>query len=237
MPAPHFKLSLCFKAIAFDLDGTIADTAPDLASALNAALVSLGRMPVDLDTVRSLIGHGTLAMLRKGLAVTGGCDEALIEAGYPVLMLHYEAHICHLTRAYPGVEAAFDALAARGMALALCTNKPSALTHRLVDALGWSDRFAAIVGGDTLAVCKPDPARCISRSSAPAADGRSLSVIRASTLRSAPSPCLVRKRRTNLAMHAEFGNIEAGRERNRFPRVSIQCPRHSFGRPRSIFSR
>jgi len=237
MPAPHFKLSLCFKAIAFDLDGTIADTAPDLASALNAALVSLGRMPVDLDTVRSLIGHGTLAMLRKGLAVTGGCDEALVEAGYPVLMRHYEAHICHLTRAYPGVEAAFDALAARGMALALCTNKPSALTHRLVDALGWSDRFAAIVGGDTLAVCKPDPAPlhlAIER----AGGGRAVFVGDSSVdIAIGTSPCLVRKRRTNLAMHAEFGNIEAGRERNRFPRVSIQCPRHSFGRPRSIFSR
>lgn len=150
--------ALRFRTVAFDLDGTIADTAPDLASALNAALVPLGRDPVDLETVRSLIGHGTLAMLRKGLTVTGGCDDALLEAGYPVLMRHYEAHICDLTRPYPGVEDAFDALTEQGVSLALCTNKPSALTHRLVEALGWSSRFAAIVGGDTLPVCKPDPA-------------------------------------------------------------------------------
>lgn len=150
--------ALPFTTVAFDLDGTIADTAPDLASALNAALVSLGRAPVDLATVRSMIGHGTLAMLRKGLTVTGGCEDALVDAGYPVLMHHYEAHICDLTRPYPGVEAAFEALAMEGIALAVCTNKPSALTLRLIDALGWTRRFAAIVGGDTLAVCKPDPA-------------------------------------------------------------------------------
>lgn len=152
MPASHFR------TVAFDLDGTIADTAPDLASALNVALESLGRSQVDLATVRSLIGHGTLAMLRKGLAVTGGCDEALVEAGYPVLMRHYAAHICDLTRPYPGVEAAFDDLAERGTSLALCTNKPSALALGVVEALGWSRRFAALVGGDTLMVSKPDPA-------------------------------------------------------------------------------
>lgn len=147
-----------FKTLAFDLDGTIADTSPDLAHALNAALASLGRRPVDLGTVRSLIGHGTRAMLRKGLAVTGGCDETLVDAGYPVLMRHYEEHICDLTRPYPGVETAFDVLAGQGVALALCTNKPSALTRRLIEALGWSNRFAAVIAGDTLAVCKPDPA-------------------------------------------------------------------------------
>ena len=148
---------LPFKTIAFDLDGTIADTAPDLAAALNAALVSLGREPVSPNTVRSLIGHGTRAMLSEGLAVTGGSDEALVEAGYPVLMRYYEAHICDFTRGHPGVTDAFDALAAQGIALAVCTNKPSALTLRLIEALGWTHRFAAIVCGDTLSVSKPDP--------------------------------------------------------------------------------
>ena len=147
-----------FKTIAFDLDGTIADTAPDLASALNAALASLGRDEVPLARVRTMIGHGTHALLRNGLTATGDCTDALIHTAYPLLLDHYKAHICDETRPYPGVEAAWDQLSAKGIALAVCTNKPSDLTLQLIDALGWRHRFAAIVAGDTLPVAKPDPA-------------------------------------------------------------------------------
>jgi phosphoglycolate phosphatase len=146
------------KTVVFDLDGTIADTAPDLGAALNVALQAVGRQPVALPAVRRMIGHGTRALLRNGLVATGGVDEDLMEAAYPILMRAYEEHICDLTRPYPGVQDAFDALAAQGTALALCTNKPERPTLDLLKALGWQDRFAAIVAGDTLAVSKPDPA-------------------------------------------------------------------------------
>lgn len=147
-----------FDTIAFDLDGTLADTAPDLAAALNHALAALGRAGVPPQDVHHLVGHGARALLRKGLAVSGDADEALVEQGFPHFIDYYADHICIGTKPYPGVEAALDALAGRGAALALCTNKPERLTHLLLDALGWQDRFAAIVGGDTLAVRKPDPA-------------------------------------------------------------------------------
>jgi phosphoglycolate phosphatase len=147
-----------FTIVAFDLDGTIVDTAPDLADALNAALASLGRAPLALSAVRTMIGYGTLPLLRKGLEATGGVDEALIDAGYAVLMEFYTDHICDKSTPYAGVEAAFNDLAAMGIALALCTNKPRSLTHRLIGALGWQHRFAAIVAGDTLLKNKPDPA-------------------------------------------------------------------------------
>ena len=149
--------SIRFRTIGFDLDGTIADTAPDLMAALNHTLQSLGREPLPLDRVRSMIGHGTRALLRNGLAATGTADDTLIEAGYPTLMAYYEAHVCDFTLPYPGVEAALDALAAQGIKLAVCTNKPERVSRLLIDALGWTDRFAAIVGGDTRAVTKPDP--------------------------------------------------------------------------------
>jgi len=149
---------LRFRTIAFDLDGTVADTSGDLAAALNHALTAMGRPAVPLADVLMMIGHGTRALLHRGLAATGDVDEALVAQGYPRLMRYYEDHICDLTRAYPGLEAAMDALAARGVALALCTNKPERVTRLLVDALGWQHRFAAIVGGDTLSVAKPDPA-------------------------------------------------------------------------------
>ena len=101
-----------FRTIGFDLDGTIADTAPDLMAALNHTLQSFGRNPLPLDRVRGMIGHGTRALLRNGLAATGTADEAEVAAGYPLLMAYYEAHVCDFTHPYPGVEAALDALAA-----------------------------------------------------------------------------------------------------------------------------
>ena len=147
-----------FDVVAFDLDGTLADTAPDLAAALNHTLAALGRETVPTESVRHLVGHGAKALLRKGLAATGEAPEELVEQGFPVFIDYYGRNICEGTRAYPDVEAALDQLLAQGVSVAMCTNKPEGLTHRLLDALGWSSRFEVIVGGDTLPVKKPDPA-------------------------------------------------------------------------------
>jgi phosphoglycolate phosphatase len=149
---------LPFDVVAFDLDGTLADTAPDLAASLNHALGALGRPNVPPESVRHLVGHGARALLRRGLATSGPAPEGLVDQGYPIFIDFYAAHICDGTRPYAGVEAALDGLRAVGAKLALCTNKPERLTHLLLDALGWAQRFDAVVGGDTLAVCKPDPA-------------------------------------------------------------------------------
>jgi len=147
-----------FDVVAFDLDGTLADTAPDLAAALNHALERLGRPIVAPDSVRHLVGHGAKSLLRKGLAASGEAPEALVDEGFPLYLEYYAAHICVGTTLYPGVEEALDALSARGAALAICTNKPERMTHKLLDALGWSRRFQAVIGADTLPVRKPDPA-------------------------------------------------------------------------------
>jgi phosphoglycolate phosphatase len=147
-----------FDVVAFDLDGTLADTAPDLAAALNHVLGELGRPGVEPGSVRHLIGHGARALLRRGLAATGESSEVLVERGYPIFLDHYGDHICEGTAAYEGLEAALDEFDGAGVALAVCTNKAEALTTKLLAALGWKGRFAAVVGGDTLAVRKPDPA-------------------------------------------------------------------------------
>ncbi|SFR79535.1 phosphoglycolate phosphatase [Sphingomonas jatrophae] len=147
-----------FDVVAFDLDGTLVDSAPDLTAALNHALGELGRPPVSAEAVRHMVGHGARALLTKGLAATGGGDEALVERGFPIFLDYYEAHIADRTRPFDGLERALDMLATRGVKLAICTNKLESLSRTLIDALGWQDRFAALVGGDTLPVRKPDPA-------------------------------------------------------------------------------
>jgi phosphoglycolate phosphatase len=185
MPHPPFDV------VAFDLDGTLADTGDDLAAALNHALVRLGRPEVPVDSVRHLIGHGGRALLRRGLAATGEASEQLVEAGFPLFIDYYLAHICVGTRPYGGLEAALDALAADGIRLALCTNKSEKLTFALLDALGWRDRFDAVVGGDTLAVRKPDPAPLL-EAVARAGGGRAAfvgdSIVDADTARAAGLP-------------------------------------------------
>ena len=147
-----------FDVVVFDLDGTLVDTAPDLTAALNHALVALGRPPVPAEDVRHMVGHGARALLSKGLAASGDYDAALVDRGFPLFLDYYGAHIADGSRPWPGIEAALDALAARGVRLAICTNKGEALSRLLIDTLGWGGRFQAIVGGDTLPVRKPDPA-------------------------------------------------------------------------------
>ncbi len=148
---------LPFDTIAFDLDGTLLDTAPDLAAALNHTLQALGRPTVPPGSVRKLVGHGARALLRRGLAVSGDAPEALVEQGFPVFLDYYGRNICAGTVPFPGVAEALDDLSSLGMRLALCTNKPEGLTLKLLEALGWSTRFHSVVGGDTLPTRKPDP--------------------------------------------------------------------------------
>jgi len=147
-----------FDVVAFDLDGTLADTAPDLAASLSHALAALGRPAVSAEAVRGLIGHGGRVLLQRALGASDEETDALIAQTLPLFLIHHAANICIDTRCYPQVEAAMDALTARGVALAICTNKTERMTHLLVEALGWRGRFAAIVCADTLLVRKPDPA-------------------------------------------------------------------------------
>ncbi|WP_340313338.1 HAD-IA family hydrolase [Rhizorhabdus argentea] len=147
-----------FDVVAFDLDGTLADTAPDLTAALNHALSVLGRPPVPAEDVRHMVGHGARALLQKGLAATGEMTEALVDEGFPIFIDYYLDHIADGSTIFPGLDAVLDQLAARGVKLAVCTNKAELLARRCIDALGWESRFDALVGGDTLPVRKPDPA-------------------------------------------------------------------------------
>lgn len=163
-PGTQLMATRAIDVVIFDLDGTLVDTAPDLAAALNHTLGVLGRLPVALAQVRHLAGDGTRALLQHGLALTGEATADLVERGVPIFLDHYEAHICDRSVPADGIEDALAALAEARIRLGICTNKPERLARKLVARLGWQARFAAIVGGDTLGVSKPDPRplqRCV----------------------------------------------------------------------------
>ncbi len=147
-----------FDVAVFDLDGTLADTAADLTEALNYTLVRMGRERVPGPRVIEMVGRGMRNLLERGLAATGSVTPALVEEAVPIFLEYYAAHLADSSRPYAGVEAALDELAARGVRLAICTNKPERLSRKLLAAFGWTARFASVVGGDTLAVRKPDAA-------------------------------------------------------------------------------
>ena len=145
--------------IAFDLDGTLVDTAPDLISALNFILDREGLPPVPLDAARNMIGAGARKLLERGLELEGRAASVWdIDRLSADFIAYYAAHIADASRPFEGLERALDDLAALGCRLAVCTNKLEWLSRRLLDELGLSQRFAAICGADTFGVSKPDPA-------------------------------------------------------------------------------
>lgn len=147
--------------VVFDLDGTLADTSGDLVAAANACFRARGLGDLLHPQQDALIAfHGGRAMLRAGYARMPA--DRLLPPGaededFDRLLDHYGAAIAVHTRLYPGVEAALDRLAGAGHRLAVCTNKPEGLAETLLRELGIRDRFAAMIGADTLPVRKPDP--------------------------------------------------------------------------------
>lgn len=146
-------------AVVFDLDGTLVETAPDLHGALAHVLTEAGLPAPSLEDVRLMVGDGARALLEKAYTRVGRLLQgAEMEDAFDRFLAHYHPNVARLSRPYPGVEAVLDELARAGAALAVCTNKPQALSEALLDALGLSARLPVIVGGDALPVRKPDPA-------------------------------------------------------------------------------
>ena len=143
------------RTVVFDLDGTLADTSADLLAAANACFSRSVLGPGDALTAF----QGGRAMLRLGLSRMGGVwTEEDVSRLYPRLLVAYADGIDRETRLYPGAVAAVEALRAAGFRTAICTNKPEGLAEELLRRLGVRDLFGALVGADTLAVRKPDPA-------------------------------------------------------------------------------
>jgi phosphoglycolate phosphatase len=147
--------------IVFDLDGTLADTAPDLIATLNV-LLAREKLPLQTPTAaRALVGGGARALIMRGFAAAGAPPSPeRIDGLVAEFLTHYAAHIADASRLFPGAAEALARLAAAGVRLAVCTNKPEPLARLLLERLAVAERFAAICGRETFPMSKPD-GRCL----------------------------------------------------------------------------
>lgn len=144
------------QGILFDLDGTLADTAPDLVGALNRVLLSAGRDPVPLETARWWVAGGSVRLIAEGFHISPA--EAKASPERQQLLNVYSAHICDHTRLFPGIAELLEWLESQAIPWGVVTNKPGKYTDPLLRELQLQSRASAIVSGDTLPVSKPDPA-------------------------------------------------------------------------------
>lgn len=144
------------RLVLFDLDGTLADTAPDLAGAVNRMLTSRGGTPLPLATLRPVASHGARGLIGRAFGLTPA------DAGYEDLrqefFREYESALCRDTRLFPAMPQTLAALEQADIRWGIVTNKLARFTDPLVQALGLAGRAACIVSGDTTAHAKPHPA-------------------------------------------------------------------------------
>ena len=143
--------------VAIDLDGTLVDSAPDLADGVNAALAALALPPADEATVRSWIGDGVDVLLERAVAAQGGDPATQLQPALATFSAYYSDHLFDRSRLYDGVPETLAALQARGFTLACVTNKREAFARAVLEQAGILGRFDRVIGGDTLPYKKPDP--------------------------------------------------------------------------------
>ena len=158
MAADHRPAALAGAIIVFDLDGTLVDTAPDLIGTLNWLLAEEGVAPLGLDAARPFIGRGAKWMIERGFqAAEAPLAPERLQPLFERFIERYNEHIADESRPFPGVVAALETLRAGGAKLCVCTNKLTGLSVSLLDALGLSYLFDAVVGADSAPAIKPDP--------------------------------------------------------------------------------
>ncbi len=151
-----YSATMSLSLVIFDLDGTLIDSAADLAHALNGVLADFGAAPLTVPVVRTMIGDGTSKLVERALAARA-LASADLAAAHRRFMQRYAAEPLRATTVYPGVRAGLEQLRERSLPLAVCTNKSVQLAQTILERLELADFFARIIGGDSLPYCKPDP--------------------------------------------------------------------------------
>lgn len=146
-----------YRAALFDLDGTLVDTAPDLAAAANRMLADLGRDSLPDDSIRDFVGKGVVNLVNKCFEASGGGGEEDRTRAHAVFERHYSAGIADRSRPYPGVVDGLEALERAGIAMGCVTNKAGRFTEPLLELTGLRRFFGVVVSGDTVERKKPHP--------------------------------------------------------------------------------
>lgn len=143
------------QAVLFDLDGTLADTAPDLAGALNATLQHYDHDPLPYEAIRPVVSHGGVALIRLGFGIEP--EEPGFEDRRRFLLDYYADNLCIGTQLFGGMESVLTHIEDNGIAWGIVTNKPAWLTDPLMTAMQLDSRAGCIISGDTCATRKPHP--------------------------------------------------------------------------------
>lgn len=215
--------NLSESCIIFDLDGTLVDSAPDLAGAMNHVLADRGLPPLPMDDVRHLVGNGARALIEKGLATHNHAplSDAEMDAALVRFIDHYRDHIADKSYVFDGVEAGLDQLSAAGAHLAVCTNKREELGHLLLREVGLHDRFDTVICRDTLPTYKPAPEpllECLTRTGAAYGVMIGDTMTDVTAARNARMPCLVASfgygsfspaERAEITWFTDYGDLPA----------------------------
>ena len=145
-------------AIVWDLDGTLVDSAPDLASALNTVLDKRGFFTLSVNEVRKMIGNGVPKLVERGFNAVGvRPDPAQMDELIAMFVKEYKACATDNTRPYPGVVETLQQIHSMNTPMGVCTNKPEAFTRQILEGLGLSGYFSSVIGGDSTSARKPEP--------------------------------------------------------------------------------
>ena len=145
-------------AIVWDLDGTLVDSAPDLASALNTVLDMRGFFTLSINEVRKMIGNGVPKLVERGFNAVGiRPDSAQLDELVALFVEEYKNCATRHTRPYPQVVETLQAIHGMNIPMGVCTNKPEGFTRQILEGLGLEKYFSSVVGGDTTSARKPDP--------------------------------------------------------------------------------
>ena len=144
--------------IVWDLDGTLVDSAPDLATALNAVLDKRGFFTHSIEVVRTMIGNGVPKLVERGFNAVGMRPQtAQLDELVAMFVKEYKTCATEHTRPYPHIVETLEKIHSMSIPMGVCTNKPEAFTQQILEGLGLAEYFSSVVGGDTTSTRKPDP--------------------------------------------------------------------------------
>ena len=146
-----------FKALIFDLDGTLIDSAPDVCASTNRVLADMGRRELTLEETKDMVGWGGRVLIEKALAKTGAAGtEAEVDRALEGFLKTYAQHPADHSVIFPGVIPALEGFKAEGVKMGICTNKPAASTPPVLEAMGLDQYFDVVSNGDSVPYKKPD---------------------------------------------------------------------------------